>query len=787
MRCTLFIALTLLSSAAYAQSSSPITLEKAMSSPDWIGQPVENFWWSWDEKNAYYTLRRDNSDIRDTWKQSLDSTAGQRLDGAALSDTDGSRQLLDHSGKRIAFIRNGDVFVRELDTGRLTQLSKTSAQESRPQWSDDGALVWRSDNNWFRWTAQQGVAQAPEIKTEDDPAKETLSEFSERQLRYSSTLQRLKDRKDQVRKQDEQWRRSDASRIATATYLGKDVVIEDSALSPNGQWMLVVTRDKSADEGQAGKMPMYVTQSGYEEFKEVRTRVGRNDPVAHKAWLIDLVNAQADEIKFDTLPDISKDPLAELRKKAGKEALKGTRPIRIESDGDSSTASIRWNTQGNEVAFLVRAVDNKDRWLVSIDTSSKSSLKLRHHLHDAAWINWNYNEFDWMPDNKNLWLLSEESGYSHLYITEGMRTRAVTSGNWEVSSPTLSTDGSNFFFICNRQWPGDYELCTIPARGGDIRELTSLDGVEEYRLSPRNQQILLKYSASYLPPQLAIMQRDGSHLKKLTDTRTAEFKHMQWIQPEYVQVPSKHGAGTIWGKYYGPKQLQAGKQYPIVMFVHGAGYLQNVSARYTNYFREQMFHNLLVNEGYIVLDLDYRASEGYGRNWRTAIYRNMGHPELDDYLDGLDWLVENKQGNRDRAGIYGGSYGGFMTFMALYRSPGTFKAGAALRPVTDWSQYNHPYTANILNTPDIDPEAYKRSSPMEYVDGFQDHLLIAHGMQDDNVFYRDSVMMAQRLIELRQKNWELASYPLEAHGYVHPESWYDQYRRIHELFSRTLK
>src|SRR5690606_38788012 len=219
----------------------------------------------------------------------------------------------------------------------------------------------------------------------------------------------------------------------------------------------------------------------------------------------------------------------------------------------------------------------------------------------------------------------------------------------------------------------------------------------------------------------------------------------------------------------------------------GAGYLQNVSERYPNYFREQMFHNLLVQRGYLVLDLDYRASEGYGRDWRTAIYRQMGHPELEDYLDGIDWLVEHRQADRERVGIYGGSYGGFMTFMALFRKPGTFKAGAALRPVTDWSQYNHSYTANILNTPDIDPEAYRKSSPIEYAEGLQDHRLIAHGMIDDNVFYRDSVVLAQRLIELRKDKWELASYPLERHAYQQSDSWYDQYRRILELFERTLK
>jgi len=325
------------------------------------------------------------------------------------------------------------------------------------------------------------------------------------------------------------------------------------------------------------------------------------------------------------------------------------------------------------------------------------------------------------------------------------------------------------------------------AGGGEVREVTSADGgIEDFVLSPDGTRILVRYSDSYLPPQLALVNHDGL-LQPLTDTRSDAFKQYRWLQPQYVQVPSRHGAGSIWGKYYGPDVLEPGKQYPVVLFVHGAGYLQNVTRRYPNYFREQMFHNLLVQRGYIVLDLDYRASKGYGRDWRTAIYRKMGHPELDDYLDGIEWLVAEKQGARDKVGIYGGSYGGFMAFMALFREPGVFKAGAALRPVADWRHYNHSYTSNILNTPEIDPEAYLKSSPIEYAEGLQGHLLIAHGMIDDNVFYQDSVLLAQRLIELRKDQWEMASYPLERHGYVHADSWYDQYRRILELFERVLK
>jgi dipeptidyl aminopeptidase/acylaminoacyl peptidase len=330
-------------------------------------------------------------------------------------------------------------------------------------------------------------------------------------------------------------------------------------------------------------------------------------------------------------------------------------------------------------------------------------------------------------------------------------------------------------------------VCAADRKGGAVRELTDLGGVEDFALSPDGTQVLVRHSRAYMPAQVSVVAANGGEARQLTDTRKDAFKSRDWMQPEYVQVPSRHGAGTVWGKYYGPRQPEAGRKYPIVMFVHGAGYLQNVDDRWPEYFREQMFHNLLVEHGYVVLDLDYRGSEGYGRDWRTAIYRNMGHPELEDYLDGLDWLVANKQGNKDRAGIYGGSYGGFMTFMALFRSPGTFKAGAALRPVSDWSQYNHEYTSNILNTPELDPEAYRVSSPIEYADKLQDHLLIAHGMIDDNVFFKDSVMLSQRLIELHKDKWEIAPYPMERHTFAHPDAWYDEYRRIYELFERTLK
>jgi dipeptidyl aminopeptidase/acylaminoacyl peptidase len=214
--------------------------------------------------------------------------------------------------------------------------------------------------------------------------------------------------------------------------------------------------------------------------------------------------------------------------------------------------------------------------------------------------------------------------------------------------------------------------------------------------------------------------------------------------------------------------------------------MQNVHRGWSSYSREYMFHNLLVERGYTVLQLDYRGSAGYGRDWRTAIYQHMGGKDLDDQVDGARWLVGTHGVDPKRIGLYGGSYGGFITLMALFTQPDVFAAGASLRPVTDWAHYNHPYTSDILNLPHKDQEAYRRSSPIYFAEGLKGALLICHGMVDTNVHFQDTVRLTQKLIELGKENWELAVYPIENHGFVQPSSWADEYRRILALFDRAL-
>ncbi len=765
---------------------TPITIEQAMADPDWIGPPVDSAWWSWNSQQVEYTLKRNGSPVRDTFRQPVAGGAAVQVADDQRGTLDVDAPVYDSSRQRSAFVRNGDVFLRDLRSGALTQLTRSTEKSSNVGFARDGGVIWRTGQNWFHWTAAAGVQQVASLKADKNPDDAPKADvLREQQLRTLATLRNDRAQRDALKAQEASWRKADSTRAPGPVYLGADVEIVDSALSPDLRSLVVVTKPKSFDEGRGGKMPKYVTESGYEEFEDTRTRVGRNDPEPNSLWLVDTVAGTVKPLSLDGLPGIGTDPLAALRKAAGKDALKGNRSLQVL--GGPGAPGVRWSADGQQAAIMLRANDNKDRWIASLNPAS-GKLENRHRLTDAAWINWGFNDFGWSSDNKTLWLLSEESGYSHLYTQQGTaKPQALTSGKWETSMPVPSADGRGFYVLCNQQSPGDYEVCAVDTASRQVRELTQLNGVEDFSLSPDGSQLLVRYSGAYLPAQLAVVPTAGGQAKVLTDTRSAEFKAREWIQPKLVQVPSRHGAGVVWAKYYGPEKLEPGRKYPIAMFVHGAGYLQNVHQRYPAYFREQMFHNLLVQKGYVVLDMDYRGSEGYGRDWRTAIYRNMGHPELEDYQDGLEWLVANQQGDRDHAGIYGGSYGGFMTFMALFRAPGTFKAGAALRPVVDWHQYNHGYTSNILNTPDIDPEAYRKSSPIEYAEGLQDNLLIAHGMMDDNVFFQDSVNLTQKLIELHKDNWSIAPYPLERHGYVRADSWLDQYKRILKLFETTLK
>jgi dipeptidyl aminopeptidase/acylaminoacyl peptidase len=797
--------------SAGAVAAPKISLEQIRADPDWIGPPVEDPYWSIDGRSIYFELKRKGSPLHDLYRVDANGGTPVKLSDTELASADGPA-VFDRAGDRAAFLRHGDVFVRDVATGATRQITRGNAGKSSLQFSDDGRLLsWRQGDEWFVWNAATGlVAQAAALETKDDPADAEPDQMERLQLHLFSTLRADKAAKQALRERDDQLDAENPARAPAPFYLGDKVKVMTTSLSPDARWMVVVTEPKSYRRGERPVVVHYVDESGYPETEKARTYVGRNSPAPDSLLLLDLRAHKQYELSLDGLPGIHDDPLHELRvqriaqlKKQGHDdeaaalAAPKTRPVSVNFIPIASGfgPAIVWNDDASNVAIELVANDHKDRWIATVDFRDHK-LVTQNRLTDPAWINWSFNELGWLPDNRTLWFESEASGWAQLYVKplDG-RARALTGTHYEVSSPVVSPDGKWFYVLANKQAPYAYDIYRLPTTGGDLERVTHFEGVScaecnrLFELSPDGSRLAVLHSSAYVPPQLAVVDADGSGAQELTDTRTPEYKAISsaWVQPQFVKVPSSHGGFGIWAKYYQPVDYDTSHRHPAVLFVHGAGYLQDVTKGWSYYFREQMFNNLLAQEGYVVLDMDYRASAGYGRDWRDAIYRKMGHPELEDLLDGKAWMVKNHHVDPDRVGIYGGSYGGFMTEMALLRAPGEFAAGAALRPPSDWTSYNDGYTSDILNTPQLDPEAYRISSPIEYAKNLEDPLLISHGLIDNNVMPADSIRLYQRFIELHKKDFWITLYPTERHAFEHADAWYDEYRRIHDLFTRYVK
>ncbi len=765
-----------------------------MSDPDWIGNAPENPWWADDGRSLYYEQKHVGEDFRDLYRMDLADGAVAPVDRAAAPINSGRDRVYNHDRSLAAWVDDGDVWLKWLESGTVVPVTRTVADETAPLFSADGSrLFFERDGQFYAYVLAGGTTmQVSDIRLQKDPdAEPGFDALRAQQLRTYQTVVEDQRRSEAV-EDAEQEARSDRP---APIYLGDGYSVISRLLSPAGNQVVLVVRDATADTGRAGSMPKYVTEDGYVSLREVRTRVNRKSEAPQQVLLVSLEDGSYQAVDFSELPGIDEDPLAKLREQAirwhveaGADEEEVKKTLEAPKPRPLVVQQALWNRAGTQLALQLLAADFKDRWLVTVAAGDRQ-WALQHRLTDPAWINWDHNDFGWLRDDRTLWFLSEESGYSHLY-SKGLdqkRARALTEGQFVVSEPAIAPDDRYAYLVANPEQPGNYHVYRVPLAGGELEQVSDLDGRCSFVLSPDGINLLLSRSTMDRHADLYVGAADGSgDWRQLTNTVSERFAAIDWVLPEIVQVPSSHVDRPIWSKLYLPRNFDPGRSYPAVMFVHGAGYLQNTHLGWPAYFREFMFHTILANAGYVVLDMDYRASKGYGRDWRTAIYRNMGHPELEDYLDGIEFLAANYGVDRARIGIYGGSYGGFMTFMALFRAPGVFAAGAALRPVVDWMHYNDSYTGRILNTPEIDPEAYQRSSPINFAAGLEDPLLIASGMQDDNVFFQDSVQLVQRLIELHKQDFEIAIYPLDAHSFTHPDSWLDEYRRVFRLMEENL-
>ena len=779
-----------------ADPAVKLSLEQIMADPDWLGRQPEEAHWSLDSQQVYFERKREGSELRDWYSRPLADAGNGTLVPLSQLHQIGSAQISYNADRSMqAYVFEGDVFVRRVTDGELTQLTRDNAAQNSPEFLLDGRLVYREGWSWYTHDLATGQRiELVSLKTEDKPkapAKPSgyLAQEQHKLIEFVALQQQHAEQRFDAKKQLQQQNDSIA---APAIYLGKGQQIVGASLSPKADYLVVSVR-KAGKANEKDIMPNYITGNGDIAAQKVRARVNDVTPEPQRILLISLQDGSSAELSYSSLPGYNEDVLAEVKAenaKARGEKYKSEKVIRaigLMNDWYWSQSAIRWHRNGEQVALMLKALDNKDRWIATVDLKQKKLLP-QHRLHDDAWVNYAFNDFGWLNNSESLYYLSEESGYSHLYIKplKG-KAKKLTEGSFEVADPVLTHDDNYIYFQANVNHPGNYEVYRTVLTNGKTEQLTKLGGNTSFILSPDESKLLLNFSTNLKPNELYVADAAaGAEVKPLTDTVSAEFKQLPLVAPQIVAVPSSHGKQPVFAKVYYPQDYQQGEKRRAVIFNHGAGYLQNSDLGWSGYFREFLFHNLLTQQGYVVMDMDYRASKGYGRDWRTAIYRRMGTPEIEDLADGVNWLVDNANVDRNRIGTYGGSYGGFMTFMALFTQPDLFQAGAALRPVSDWAYYNHAYTSNILNSPAIDPIAYQRSSPIYFTQGLKKPLLINAPMVDDNVFFQDVVRLVQRLIEQENSNFETAIYPVEPHGFRQPSSWLDEYRRIYKLFEQNL-
>ncbi|AEV96731.1 peptidase S9 [Niastella koreensis] len=809
MRKLLFLLVTQSTLITYGQLS-PLTVEKIMRDPKWMGTSPSNLQWTADGKYLLFNWNPEKAAADSLYYITPAVTAPQKTTGAFRNTAIADVQVRYNAQRdQYVYAYENDIYLINIKTGARRRVTKTVALESNPQFSfNDHKIIFTRDQNAWAWDVQTGettqltnfitgpatATPAPaftgrgnqqQAAANRPPAVSNNKQekwLQQDALENSVVLQRRKQKKDEADSMLKLFREKPLRSIPLD---GKNVSM--IAASNNGRF--ISYRLSTIPTGKTAVVPSYVTESGFTEELAARTKVGAPLPT-QELFVFDTEKDTVFAVKTDSipgirdLPDYLKDYPAVYKERSQHPPL---RPVNF--------LNTNWSPTGDYAMVEVRAQDNKDRWFLLLDGET-GQLSLLDRQRDEAWIGGpSTNGFPafnsgWL-NNQTFWFQSETTGYSHLY-TINVTTKekqALTSGNYEVLKTELGPGKKYFYLTTNEVEPGQQQLYRLPVTGGKAERLTTLTGSNLATISPDEKWIAILYSYSNKPWEL-YLQPNGPVTAKskpvqiTNQAQSEEFKTYNWRDPELITFTARDNA-KVYARLMRPAQPDAGK--PAVIFVHGAGYLQNAHKWWSSYFREYMFHNLLVDNGYTVLDIDYRGSAGYGRDWRTGIYRYMGGKDLDDIEDGARYLVKEIGINPKHIGVYGGSYGGFITLMALFKKPAIFAAGAALRPVTDWAHYNHGYTSNILNEPFSDSIAYHRSSPINFASGLQDHLLICHGMVDVNVHFQDVVRVTQRLIELGKDNWELSVYPMEDHGFVEPESWTDEYKRIFRLFETWLK
>lgn len=494
--------LLLTSLALPSAADDTVTLEKIMAHPDWLGRAPESFYWADDGDSIYFERKVAGSEARELFEVDLDGEILRQVADAERGAIDADGGSYSRDFQRKVYARRGDIYLKDLARDEIRQLTRTSVEERRPYFTaDGGSVVFERDGVWVIRELANGLEyQAAELRLESDPMEEDdeLEHLAAQELRLFDYVRSQKEKRDAHEARERAEQQADLSRPPLPFYLGDEVEISSSSLSPDGKWLLVATRSAKRSKGERTPMPLWVTESGNVETRQVRPKVGLTEDVAEELLLFDLQQHSMHALDVAGLPGITDDPLAEIKaataeragaeeadeEPAGDEAeatrTDGKRRRKRDKRKQAPTADVtepeteaqpravgllgtRWSRNGAHLAVKLRSLDKKDQWIALVDFEERQ-LQPAHHLHDPAWINWRHNEFGWLHDDETLYYLSEEAGYSGLYTLRpgtDEEPTALVSGDFVVSDVQLARSGDSLLYRANVHHPGVYEIYRV--------------------------------------------------------------------------------------------------------------------------------------------------------------------------------------------------------------------------------------------------------------------------------------------------------------------------------------
>ncbi|MCY3612821.1 MAG: prolyl oligopeptidase family serine peptidase [Gemmatimonadetes bacterium] len=461
-----------------------------------------------------------------------------------------------------------------------------------------------------------------------------------------------------------------------------------------------------------------------------------------------------------------------------------------------------WSPDGNSVAINWLSLDHTARE-IRIASPATGEVRTIWREEVDAWISPLAIWVAWSPDSRRLLFTSERTDWNHVYTIDARaddpRPLQITSGDFTVTSnqvydrfevtPVWSRGGRTILFPSNEAGTPERHLYEVPAAGGEWRRVTPLPGVNlSSTPSPDGSRVAYLHSNHTALPELYVQEVDSDDPLQLTSLAVpAWLEEYRLRTPEIVRFPSPDDGSAVTGRIFRPHGFDAARKYPAVVFVHGAGYAQSVFRGWMR-LDQTAFNRYLAQAGYVVLDVDFRGSAGYGRKFRMDVFDRLGDVDVADVLGGVEFLRGLGYVDMDRIGIWGHSYGGFMVASALLRSPETFAVGVSSAPVTDWERFFYlapGYNEEHFGFPWENPEGTRRGSPITYAANLVRPMLILSGIQD--TMHLDAAALVNELLAHGRTTFEWIFYPDEAHGIQGPRARSDYYRRIAEYLDRYLR